>query len=274
MAKLVINTLSIGFVYEIYTRYLLKQINKLGIKDILFCVTSDKDFSKSLKSSSVEVSFNLLTEHSATNSGASDDIYRSTVFKYYLKSLAIKYAAREFPNHPILHIDCDSIPNENFNLEFVNENNSSGIYCGEFVTCSGNYSIIKNNVGEIHLNEKILPIFQKYLNNIKKEEIYNLEFPIEGRLLFKNMSSEKIISFCDSWYEIGNYVRESGLPTYGDCFEIKAAAIINNIDIFKVSNLPFIDPHKNVFLEKLKKTNNGKLHSISDEFIEMFLENF
>jgi hypothetical protein len=33
MSKLIISVLSIGSVYEMYTRYLFKQINKIGIKD-------------------------------------------------------------------------------------------------------------------------------------------------------------------------------------------------------------------------------------------------
>jgi hypothetical protein len=274
MKKLIINTLSIGYVYEIYTRYLFKQINKLGIEDIIFCVTSDRDFSKSLKGSSVDVSFNLLTDHSAANSGASDNIYRSTVFKYYLKSLAIKNAAIKFPNHSILHVDCDSIPDEKFDLKSIYKNSNVGIYCGEFVTCSGHYGILYDENGAIQINKKIPYIFGNFLKHISEEEIHDLKFPIENKLLFNNIPPEKIITFCDNWYEIGNYIYKSGLPTYGDCFEIKAAAIINNIDIFKVDNLPFIDPHKNIFLEELRKINSQELNSIPDELIENFLETF
>ena len=129
--KLVINTLSVGKIYEIYTRYLFKKIKELGIDDIIFCVTSDSDFSDKLVDSNIRVEFNLLQDHSIDNSRASTGVYRSTVFKYYLKSLAIKNAAIKFPDHSILHIDCDMIPDEKFNLESIYKNSDSGIYCND-----------------------------------------------------------------------------------------------------------------------------------------------
>ena len=60
--KLVINTLSVGKIYEIYTRYLFKKIKQLGISDIIFCVTSDSDFSDKLVDSNIRVDFNLLKD--------------------------------------------------------------------------------------------------------------------------------------------------------------------------------------------------------------------
>ena len=270
--KLVINTLSVGKIYEIYTRYLFKKIKQLGISDIIFCVTSDSDFSDKLVDSNIRVDFNLLKDHSIDNSRASTGVYRSTVFKYYLKSLAIKNAAIKFPDHSVLHVDCDSIPDEKFNLESIYENGDAGIYCGEFVTCSGHYGILHDENGVIQINRKIPHIFGKFLKHISEQEIHDLKFPIENKLLFNNISPEKIISFCDNWYEIGQSVNESGLPTYGDCFEIKASAIINNIQIFKAPSLFFGDSHKNTLLEELKRVGVDNVSNVDENFIKCFLD--
>jgi len=269
--KLVISTLSVGKIYEIYTRYLFEKIKQLGISDIIFCVTSDGDFSDKLVGSNISVDFNLLQDHSIDNSRASTGVYRSTVFKYYLKSLAIKNAAIKFPNHSILHVDCDSIPDEKFNLESIYKNSDAGIYCGEFVTCSGHYGILNDENGAIQINRKIPHIFGKFLKHISEQEIHDLKFPIENKLLFNNISPEKIISFCDNWYEIGQSINESGLPTYGDCFEIKAAAIINNIQIFKAQSLLFGDSHKNTLLEELKRVGVDNVSNVDENFIKSFL---
>ena len=171
--KLVINTLSVGKIYEIYTRYLFEKIKQLGISDIIFCVTSDSDFSDKLVDSNIRVDFNLLKDHSIDNSRASTGVYRSTMFKYYLKSLAIKNAAIKFPDHSILHIDCDMIPDEKFNLESIYKNSDSGIYCGEFVTCSGHYGILHGENGVIQIHRKIPHILMVYIlihyNDINKQ---------------------------------------------------------------------------------------------------------
>jgi hypothetical protein len=270
--KLVISTLSIGKIYEIYTRYLFKKIRELGITDIIFFVTSDNDFSDKLIDSNVRVEFNLLEDHSINNSRASTGVYRSTIFKYYLKSLAIKNAAIKFPHYHILHIDCDSIPDEKFNLESIYGNSDAGIYCGEFVTCSGHYGITRDESGEIQVNKKIPHIFGNFLKHVSEQEIHDLKFPIENKLLFNNISPEKIISFCDNWYEIGQSVNESGLPTYGDCFEIKASAIINNIQIFKTDSLYFGDSHKNTLLDELKKIGIDDMSNVGEDFIKPFLD--
>jgi hypothetical protein len=273
MKKLIISTLSIGYIYQIYTRYLFNKIKQLGSSDIIFCVTSDSDFSDKLVDSRVQVDFNLLKDHSIDNSRASTGPYRSTVFKYYLKSLAIKNAAIKFPNHSILHVDCDSFPDEKFDLKSIYKNTDVGIYCGEFVTCSGHYGILYDENGVIQINKKIPYIFGNFLKHISEEEIHDLRFPIENKLLFNNISPEKIIAFCDKWHEIGQSINKSGLPTYGDCFEIKASAIINDIQIFKTDSLYFGDSHKNTLVDELKKIWTNNASNVDEKLIESFLQN-
>ena len=158
MKKLVICTLSIGKLYEIYTRYLFKQLDFLDIKDISYSVTADTDFSRQLVSQNIKVDFHVLDKTVIENSRASKGLKKTTVFKYYLKSLAIKNTVKIYPGHPILHIDCDSIPDKDFGLSFLKDKDAAGIWCGEFVNCSGNYG---SPVGEIEIHKKIFPIFTK-----------------------------------------------------------------------------------------------------------------
>lgn len=251
MKNIVLSTLAIGDLYEYFVRLFIKKLDKICQDKINFCITSDRDFCEKISSEKICCHFNILDKEVVDPSGYTrPGCGKSTYFKYYLKSLALKYSATTFPGMSICHTDSDILPTNNFNESF-DKMNESGLYCMNIVRCSGDYHRYQNDNGEVIVNEKLRKIVNHFIPEFN--DFASLKCPIENRLYFNNIPHQNLINFCDNWFEIGKFVDKNGLNRYGDCFEIKPSCMMNNIEIHQTDFLPFDDGFKGTFADMFNK---------------------
>lgn len=273
MGKIVLSTLAVGDLYENFTKLFVKRLEKIYKNEINLCVTSDRDFCEKINSDTVCCNFNILDENLVKSSGYTlPGNGKSTYFKYYLKSLALKYAALQFPDSSICHTDCDILPTSRFSDETFSLMDKKGLYCSNIVRCSGDYHMFQNDKGEVQVNHKLKSIVNHFIPGF--EDFASVRCPIENRLYFNGISQETMVNFCDKWFEIGQYVDKNNLQRYGDCFEIKPACMIYDIEIIQTDHLPFDDGFKGSFSDMfnkrfLKQNCPDEYKNLSDnEFIE------
>jgi hypothetical protein len=264
--NIIFNTLSIGYLYELYTRFYIKQLDLITDFEINFCITSDQYFGNKINSKKIKCYFNILDKNLINNTHKSNGINKTTCFKYYYKSLALKYCVSTFPNLSICHTDCDIIPNKQFNLnKFLNLNKSNTIYCPNTVSCSGGYGgPYKEDGKTLNITPKLKYIMDKFMPNFN--DYTNLRCPIENILFFNKIPQHILLKYCEDWLNIGIFAHEKGYPTYGDCFEIKPAALINGIEIEQTSHFPFCDSFKGKFIELVKEKLNS--FDTDEDFID------
>lgn len=223
---------------------------------INLCITSDTNFSDKINSQKIKCYFNILDTNTVNNTHKSDNNFaKTTCFKYFYKSYAIKYAANMFPNSSICQTDCDIIPNKEFNISrFFKFEKPNTLYCPNTVNCYGGYGdYTSSDNEEIKINRKLKYIMSQFIpefNNYK-----NIRLPIENILYFNQISNDVLLKFCDDWLKIGSASDNQGYPTYGDCFEIKPACLLNNINIESTNLMPFCDSFKGKFIELVKQNN-------------------
>jgi hypothetical protein len=252
MKNVVLSVLAVGDLYEYFTRLYIKKLDKIYNKEINLCITSDRDFCEKINSEKVCCFFNVLDESVVKPSGYTLPGHgKSTYFKYYLKSMALKYSATKFPNYSICHTDCDILPTKEFSDITFDLMNVPGLYCSNIVRCSGDYHRFQNDNGDIIINEKLKKIVNHFIPNFT--DFPSLKCPIENRLYFNNIPQENLIKFCETWLEIGKFVDSSGMQRYGDCFEIKPACMLHDIEIIQTDLLPFDDGFKGSFSDMFNK---------------------
>jgi hypothetical protein len=261
----VISTLCIGDLYEKYCKLLLYKLSTIVNEEIHVCITTNKYFNVQLDNTNIKYYFNILP-NSTLDTPYSDTINRTTLFKYFYKTYAIKYAAHLFPTSSICHIDVDMEP-QNHIIEFLSQNHKPNtIYVRNYdINCQGGYGkpIIENNNLRIH--DKLKFLVDKL--QFKIEDYSIVRFPIENTLFFYKIDYSKLIDFCNTWYEIGSLSNELVYP-YCDCFEIQISSSIHGINIRQKEAIPFSDAHRKDFEEFL--TNNSYTDDIT--MIKDFLD--
>ena len=89
-----------------------------------------------------------------------------------------------------------------------------------------------------------------------------------------------MINFCNKWFEIGKFVDKNNLQRYGDCFEIKPACVMFDIEILETDLFPFDDGFKGTFADMFNKRFNKEncpeeYKNLNDEeFLEYALGKF
>lgn len=279
MENLVLSVLAVGDLYEFFTRLYVKKLDEIYDKEINLCITSDREFCEKINSEKVCCHFNVLDKEIVEPSGYTKPGHgKSTYFKYYLKSIALKYSANTFPNSSICHTDCDILPTSNFSDEVFAKMNEEGLYCSNTVRCSGDYHQYQRENGELMINEKLRRITNQFIPLFN--DFASVRCPIENRLYFSKIPQETLVSFCDKWLEIGKFVDSNGMQRYGDCFEITPSCILNDIKIIQTDYLPFDDNFKGGFADMFNKRHNKQncpeeYKNLNDEeFLDYALSKF
>lgn len=254
MNNVVFSTLSIGDLYETYTRFYIKKLELLSDFKINLCITADRDFSNKIRSKKVECYFNILDDEIVSKTDMARGVNKTTCFKYFYKSYALKFAVNRFPGASICHTDSDIIPNKEFSeTRFLSLNKENTLYCHNTVNCAGDYGdpIVKD--GEVqNIKPKLKSIMKEFIPDFN--DYINIRCPIENILYFNKISTETMIKFCEDWLKFGQFSDKKGHSTYGDCFEIKPACVLNKIEVEDTSILPFCDAFKGKFAELLEQS--------------------
>ena len=269
--EIIFSTLSVGDLYEKYTRFYIKNLDLISDFEIDFCITSDHYFGDKIKSNKIRCHFNILDQEIVNNTHKSDKDYnKTTCFKYFYKAHALKYAATNFPGRSICHTDCDIKPNTEFGINrFLSFDKPNTLYCPNTVSCSGCYGgpSYANDGKTLEINRKLKYIMDKFIPEFNDYE--NIRLPIENVLFFNQISDDTLLKFCDDWLEMGSHSYYEGYPTYGDCFEIKPSCILNNINIESTSLMPFCDSFKGRFIELLREKANS--FDNDDDFLNLII---
>lgn len=271
--SIVFSTLSIGYLYELYTRFYIKNLDIISDDNIKLCITSDKDFSNKINSKKVKCYFNILHKNTVNKTHKSDNNFgKTTCFKYFYKSYAIKYAANMFPDSSICHTDCDIIPNKEFQINrFFKFEKPNTLYCPNTVSCSGGYGDAYSSDNKtIEIKPKLKEIMNYFIPEFT--DYKDIRLPIENILYFNQIPNKILLKFCDDWLKIGSFSDSKGYSTYGDCFEIKPACLLNNINIESTSLMPFCDNFKNKFIDLIKKSNFDNDEDLLNILIEKQLK--
>ena len=236
--------------------------------EIDLCITSDHYFGDKIKSNKVRCHFNILDKELVEKTQKSSGVNKTTCFKYYYKSYALKYAAAMFPGASICHTDCDIIPNSEFSLDrFLSFNKPNTIYCPNTVSCSGSYGGPYEQDGvTLNIKPKLKCVIDKFIPEFN--DYANLRCPIENILFFNQIPLEILLKYCKDWCEIGKFSDSSGHPTYGDCFEIKPAAMLNNIEVEQTCYMPFCDQFKGRFIDLIKSNTFENDEDFLNDLIE------
>jgi hypothetical protein len=254
MKNVTLSVLSVGDLYENFTRLFIKKLDLIYNDKINLCITTDRDFSQKINSEKVICHFNVLSNDIVKPSGYTLPGHgKSTFFKYYLKSLALSYSARVLPDNSICHTDADVLPTSGFNKSCFDSFTEKGLYCSNIVKCSGDYHQVYNAAGEIMINHKLKTIVNHYMPELQEKDFAEMRCPIENKLYFNKIDFNTLVNFCNKWYEIGKFVDSKNLQRYGDCFEIKPACMMYGIDIIETHLLPFDDGFKGIFAEMFNK---------------------
>ena len=272
MSEIIFSTLCVGDLYEKYTRFYIKKLQSIPDLEIDLCITSDHYFGDKIKPGKIRCHFNVLSEEIIKKTHKSDAAYnKTTCFKYFYKAHALKYAASNFPDKSICHTDCDIIPNSEFSISrFLRLDKSKTLYCPNTVSCSGGYGGPYEQDGKtLSIVPKLKCIIDQFIPEFNDYE--NTRFPIENILFFNKISQDILFKFCEDWLKMGSFSDSKGYPTYGDCFEIKPACLLNNIDVESTSLMPFCDMFKGKFIELLKQS---KFENDEDFLNDLIKKNF